>query len=109
MLAPHRGLSALAHGGGRDGCADGGDQRAGCRQVVDDGVTGLLVPVRDATALAAAIATLADSSERRLRFGRAAHEKATRDFDQQRCVAITLETYRRLLARRVPSLPAAAP
>ena len=82
----------------------------GCRQVVDDGVTGLLVPVRDAAALAAAIGSLADSPERRLRFGRAAREKAVRDFDQRRCVAITLETYRRLLARRAPSrLPAATP
>jgi glycosyltransferase involved in cell wall biosynthesis len=82
----------------------------GCRQAVDDGVTGLVVPVRDAAALAAAIGSLADSPERRLRFGHAAREKAIRDFDQRRCVAITLETYRRLLARRAPSLlPAATP
>ena len=43
----------------------------GCRQVVDDGVTGLLVPVRDAGALAAAIATRSASDrDRRRRFGR---------------------------------------
>jgi hypothetical protein len=29
----------------------------------------------------------------------AAAEKAAREFDQQRCVDITLDTYRRLLAR----------
>jgi glycosyltransferase involved in cell wall biosynthesis len=81
----------------------------GCRQVVDDGITGLLVKVRDAPALAAAIGTLADSRDLRVRMGNAAREKAAHDFDERRCIAITLDTYRRLLARRAPSLPAATP
>jgi glycosyltransferase involved in cell wall biosynthesis len=75
----------------------------GCRQVVDDGLTGLLVPVRDAHALAGAIQTLAADAERRGRFGRAAREKARREFDQQRCIEITLETYRRLMEARSAS------
>ena len=46
----------------------------GCRQVVDDGITGLLVPVRDAVALADALGTLAQ------RPGAAAdHERGSRD------------------------------
>jgi hypothetical protein len=33
--------------------------------------------------------------------GAAAAAKAAREFDQQRCIDITLDTYRRLLAERV--------
>ena len=75
----------------------------GCRQAVDQGVTGLLVPVRDPHALAGAIETLARDADLRRRFGVAAREKAQRDFDDRRCVQITLDTYQRLLARRVPA------
>jgi len=65
----------------------------GCRQVVDDGVNGVLVPPRDATRLAAAIETVATDSALRLRMGDAGRVKAHRDFDQQRCIDITLATY----------------
>jgi glycosyltransferase involved in cell wall biosynthesis len=74
--------------------------------VVDDGVTGRLVPVRDPGALAAAIAELASSPELRSRFGAAGREKARREFDDRRCVEITLETYRRLLSERASSVAA---
>ena len=69
----------------------------GCRQVVEDGRTGRLVPARDPGALAAAIGALARSPESLLAFGHAARQKARREFDDRRCVEITLETYRRLL------------
>jgi glycosyltransferase involved in cell wall biosynthesis len=72
----------------------------GGRQVVNDGVTGRLVPVRDPRALAAAISDLASDPEARRRMGAAGREKALREFDDRRCVAITLDTYERLLARR---------
>lgn len=72
----------------------------GCRQAVDDGSTGLLVAPRRPDALAEAIASLVDDPERRKRLGRQARAKAERDFDQQRCVDITLATYERLLAGR---------
>jgi glycosyltransferase involved in cell wall biosynthesis len=71
----------------------------GCRQVVEHGVTGLLVPPRNPPALAGAIAALAVDRSRRLRMGEAGRRKALRDFDQQRCIDITLATYRRRLAR----------
>lgn len=71
----------------------------GCRQVVDSGVTGLLVPVRDQQALAGAIAALAGDAVVRQRMGRAARAKAVRDFDDRRVIDITLDTYERLLAR----------
>jgi glycosyltransferase involved in cell wall biosynthesis len=76
----------------------------GCRQVVEPGVTGLLVPPRDPRALADAIAELAVDPERRCRMGAAGRQKAIREFDQQRCIDVTLSTYRRLLTRAgIPS------
>lgn len=75
----------------------------GCREVVEHDVTGLLVPVRDPSGLADAIETLARDGDLRRRFGAAAREKARRDFDDRRCVQITLDTYQRLLARRAPA------
>ena len=68
----------------------------GCRQVVDDGVTGLLVPARDPVALAEAIRTLVRDPARRASMGEAAVARAREHFDMDRVVAITLETYARL-------------
>lgn len=72
----------------------------GCRQVVDDGVTGLLVPVGDAVALGAAIGSLAADPVRRSSFGAAAVVKARREFDERDVVACVLDTYRIAAARR---------
>ena len=72
----------------------------GCRQVVDDGRTGLLVPPRDSGAIAAAIARLSDDATTRVDMGRAALAKAHAEFDDRRIVATTLATYDRLLERR---------
>jgi len=71
----------------------------GCRQVVEPGITGLLVPPRDPAALADAIGALADDPERRVRMGVAGRKKALCEFDQQRCVDLTLCVYRELIAR----------
>jgi glycosyltransferase involved in cell wall biosynthesis len=80
----------------------------GCRQAVDHGVTGLLVPPRDPEALAAAIARLAADPGERQRLGTAARQKALDCFDQQRCIDLTLATYDRLLARGGHGAPAPA-
>jgi glycosyltransferase involved in cell wall biosynthesis/FMN phosphatase YigB (HAD superfamily) len=72
----------------------------GCRQVVDHGVTGLLVPVRDSGALAEAIRTLGDDPERRRRMGEAASVRARAEFDERRVVEIVLDTYRRIAGRK---------
>ncbi len=71
----------------------------GCRQVVDDGVTGLLVPPRDSPALAAAISSLVHDPDRRRAMGRAARVKAVAQFDQDQIIRTTLATYNRLRAR----------
>jgi glycosyltransferase involved in cell wall biosynthesis len=72
----------------------------GCRQAVDDGVTGLLVPVRDAGALAGAIEKLAGDPDRRRAMGRAGRGKAEAEFDDRRVVETTMAVYERLLERR---------
>jgi glycosyltransferase involved in cell wall biosynthesis len=72
----------------------------GCRQVVDHEITGLLVPVRDAEALAAAITTVGDDPERRATMGKAAVERAHEHFDERRIVDTVLDTYRRVAGRK---------
>ena len=72
----------------------------GCRQVVDDGTTGLLVPVRDAAALAAAIERLAGDAELRADMRIAALKKAHAEFDERKVIDLTLAVYDRLLSRR---------
>jgi glycosyltransferase involved in cell wall biosynthesis len=68
----------------------------GCRQVVTDGVTGLLVPPRDPRALAAAIRTLLDDPAARAAMGARGLERAAAEFDQQRSIERTLDAYRLL-------------
>jgi glycosyltransferase involved in cell wall biosynthesis len=71
---------------------------AGCREVVQDGVTGLLVPPRDAPALAnALLRVLADDALARS-LGTAARALAEREFAESVVVEQTLELYAELLA-----------
>ncbi|MBV8950074.1 MAG: glycosyltransferase family 4 protein [Actinobacteria bacterium] len=79
----------------------------GGRQVVDDCVTGRLVPVGEAQLLAAAIAELARDESQRLRMGAAGRTKARRDFDEQRVIRKTLDVYDDLLRRAYDKAPAA--
>ena len=52
----------------------------GCREIVDPGVNGVLVPVEDASALARAFEAL-DDSDRRSEYGRASRARACERFD----------------------------
>jgi glycosyltransferase involved in cell wall biosynthesis len=72
----------------------------GCRQVVEDGTTGLLVPPRDPASLARALTRLASDPARRRATGEAARAKAVRDFDDRQVIQRTLDVYERLLAQR---------
>ena len=69
----------------------------GCRQVVDDGHTGLLVARGDAVAITEAIDALAADGARREAMSKAARAKAVHEFDQQRQIDITLALYDELL------------
>jgi glycosyltransferase involved in cell wall biosynthesis len=69
----------------------------GCRQVVDHGRTGLLVPLHDVTRLADAFVLLARDESRRRSMGTAARRKAIEQFDQRRVIDLTLAIYRERL------------
>ena len=72
----------------------------GCRQVVEQGVNGLLVPVDDPRALREAIETLGEDADLRASMGRASRAKALGEFDEDRVVEIVMDTYRRGLMRK---------
>jgi glycosyltransferase involved in cell wall biosynthesis len=71
----------------------------GCREAVTNEVTGLLVPPRDAAALAAAIARLIADPRLRERLGAAGRRRAEAEFGEERVAAQTLSIYRELLAQ----------
>jgi glycosyltransferase involved in cell wall biosynthesis len=71
----------------------------GCREVVADGENGLLVPARDAVALARALGRLIRDRPLRTRFGAAGRVRAEREFAVDRVVDATLAVYRELVAR----------
>jgi glycosyltransferase involved in cell wall biosynthesis len=69
----------------------------GCRDAIDPGVTGLLVPVRNATALADALKELINDPERCQGMGSAGHALAERAFDVRQVVAAHLRIYQELI------------
>jgi glycosyltransferase involved in cell wall biosynthesis len=73
-------------------------QIRGCRQTVDDGVTGLMVPLRDPPALADALERLLRSPDERERMSAAARAKAVREFDETKIIDSIIAAYRRLSA-----------
>jgi glycosyltransferase involved in cell wall biosynthesis len=79
----------------------------GCREAVEPGVNGILVPPRDGAALAEALATLIDSPELRSRMGAAGRRRAETEFASARIAAETLDLYAAMLGRgRVPDAAA---
>ncbi len=68
----------------------------GCRDAIEPGVSGVLVPPRDARALAAAVAALAEDEALRTRMGDAGRALAERDFGLDRIVRAHLDVYRDL-------------
>ncbi len=72
----------------------------GCRQVVDDGVTGMLVPVDDPVALARALRAVAADGDLRARMGAAGRAKARAEFDERDVVRTVLDTYRDVAGRK---------
>jgi len=77
----------------------------GCREVVRDGIDGLLVPVRDAEALAAAIARLQDDPVLARRLGVAARIRALAEFDERIVIERTIAVYHELLGDPVQAQP----
>ena len=65
----------------------------GCREVVENGINGFLVPPKDPLALADAIEKLVLNPELREQFGRASRERAVKEFSSERVIADTLALY----------------
>ena len=71
----------------------------GCRDAIEVGKTGILVPVRDSVALADAIQALIEDPATRKQMGMAGRALAEREFAIERVVDAHLAIYRELLAK----------
>lgn len=68
----------------------------GCKDTVDDGINGFLVPVKDSKALAEKLRILITDKALRERMGKAGREKAKREFSVANVVKKHMEIYKRL-------------
>jgi glycosyltransferase involved in cell wall biosynthesis len=71
----------------------------GCREVLEDGVTGLLVPPRDPDALAAALLRALEDAALRASLAKRAREASAR-YDIAACVAQMQDLYDEVLAEK---------
>ncbi len=76
----------------------------GCREVVEDGKTGILVPMKDSQALADAILELLSDKERASQMGKAGRERVVALYDERRYFWKTDAEYRRLLKAKLPAV-----
>ena len=74
-------------------------------EVVEQGVSGLLVPPGDAGALAGAIQRVLDDSELQERLGRAARQRIVEHFSWRETAVQTMALYEDVLARRAATRP----
>ncbi|MEX0834400.1 MAG: glycosyltransferase family 4 protein [Actinomycetota bacterium] len=72
----------------------------GAREVVVDGVTGVLVPPRESQALARVVGKLVEDEALSRRLGEAGRERAAERFDEDQVIERTLSVYRGLLAEK---------
>lgn len=72
----------------------------GCREAVANGETGILVPVKDAQALAEAIIYLLQNEEKAQEMGRAGRKRAEELFDERKVFQRIESEYQRLLTKR---------
>ncbi len=69
----------------------------GCKEIVVDGVNGLLVPPKDSRALVGAIERLISDPIASARMGAAGRERALAEFDQRLVIRATLDVSSELL------------
>ena len=70
----------------------------GCREVVRSGENGLLVPVRDARALAKALRDLLESPVTRIEMGKRSREIAEKEFATELVISQTLALYQKCIS-----------
>jgi glycosyltransferase involved in cell wall biosynthesis len=72
----------------------------GCKEVVEDGVTGYAVPAKDPRALAEAMKKMINERSKLPEMGKRAREKVKREFSLDIVYEATLALYRRLLSNK---------
>jgi len=85
-------LEAMSYGKPVIGCGVGG-----VPEVIQDGVTGLLVPPEDPESLALAIVTLLKDKDRRFEMGRMARNHIETNFTREHMVENTLKAYSEII------------
>lgn len=71
----------------------------GCRDIVENGVNGFLVPVRDSNALAEALRKILEDPALASRMGEAGRSKALAEFDERLVFEKTVKVYRELVPK----------
>ncbi len=77
----------------------------GCKDAIEHGVTGLLVPLHDLDALTDALKLMLSDPARARRLGQAGRERVLRDFRPEAIWKALADEYRRLLRKRGLALP----
>lgn len=71
----------------------------GCKDTVDDGVNGFLIPTKDVNALTEKLRVLIDDSNLRQKMGKAAREKAEKEFSLDVVIEKHLKIYNELIEK----------
>jgi glycosyltransferase involved in cell wall biosynthesis len=71
----------------------------GCKDTVDDGVNGFLIPPKDVDALASKLRVLIDNTEMRKSMGKASRAKAEKEFSLDAVIEMHLKIYKELVEK----------
>jgi glycosyltransferase involved in cell wall biosynthesis len=93
----HEGLPKSLLEAGASGCAIVTTDIPGCREIVEEGKSGWLVPARDVEALAKALQEAIEQPALRQRYGEAVRDLVATDFSTERVVTETIAIYHELL------------
>ena len=75
-------------------------QSIGCKDTVDDGVNGYLIPAKDVDALTETLRRLIDNADLRKKMGKASREKAEKEFSLDLVIEKHLRIYNELLGNK---------
>lgn len=73
----------------------------GCRDIVENGENGILVPIKDVESLFNAVIKLINNSDMRRKMGEKSRKKAKKEFDEKIVVDQTLKVYKQLIIQKL--------